>query len=57
MDIHALGVDFMVTGCLKYLLAEAGVAFLYVRRGLIERTRADDHRMVRTGEPVRVPNR
>jgi selenocysteine lyase/cysteine desulfurase len=27
----------MVTGCLKYLLAAAGVAFLYVRRELIER--------------------
>jgi selenocysteine lyase/cysteine desulfurase len=37
IDVHALGVDFMVTGCLKYLLAEAGVAFLYVRRDLIER--------------------
>ena len=37
MDVHALGVDFMVTGCLKYLLGAAGVAFLYVRRDLIER--------------------
>ena len=37
IDVHALGVDFMVTGCLKYLLAAAGVAFLYVRRDLIER--------------------
>ena len=37
LDVHALGVDFMVTGCLKYLLAAAGVAFLYVRRELIER--------------------
>ncbi len=37
IDVHALGVDFMVTGCLKYLLASAGVAFLYVRRDLIER--------------------
>jgi selenocysteine lyase/cysteine desulfurase len=27
----------MVTGCLKYLLAAAGVAFLYVRRDLIDR--------------------
>jgi selenocysteine lyase/cysteine desulfurase len=36
IDVHALGVDFMVTGCLKYLLAEAGVAFLYVRRGVID---------------------
>jgi selenocysteine lyase/cysteine desulfurase len=35
LDVHALGVDFMVTGCLKYLLAAPGIAFLYVRRGLI----------------------
>jgi selenocysteine lyase/cysteine desulfurase len=37
IDVHALGVDFMVTGCLKYLLAAAGIAFLYVRRDLIDR--------------------
>jgi selenocysteine lyase/cysteine desulfurase len=37
LDVHALGVDFMVTGCLKYLLAAAGVAFLYVRRDIVER--------------------
>jgi len=37
LDVHALGVDFMVTGALKYLLAPSGVAFLYVRRALIER--------------------
>jgi len=35
--VHALGVDFMVTGCLKYLLGPAGIAFLYVRRALVER--------------------
>ena len=37
IDVHALGVDFMVTGCLKYLVAAAGIGFLYVRRELIER--------------------
>jgi selenocysteine lyase/cysteine desulfurase len=37
LNVHALGVDFMVTGALKYLLGPAGVAFLYVRRDLIER--------------------
>jgi selenocysteine lyase/cysteine desulfurase len=36
LDVHALGVDFMVTGALKYLLGPSGVAFLYVRRDLIE---------------------
>src|SRR5262249_14369570 len=37
IDVHTLGVDFMVTGCLKYMLASAGVGFLYVRRDLIDR--------------------
>src|SRR3982751_6378035 len=37
IDVHALGVDFMVTGCLKYLLAAAGIGFLYVRRDLVTR--------------------
>ena len=36
LDVHALGVDFMVTGALKYLLGPSGIAFLYVRRDLIE---------------------
>jgi selenocysteine lyase/cysteine desulfurase len=37
IDVHALGVDFMVTGALKYLLGPAGIAFLYVRRDLVAR--------------------
>jgi selenocysteine lyase/cysteine desulfurase len=37
IDVHELGVDFMVTGALKYLIAAAGIGFLYVRRDLIER--------------------
>ncbi len=37
LDVRQLGVDFMITGCLKYLLAAPGIAFLYVRRDLIER--------------------
>jgi selenocysteine lyase/cysteine desulfurase len=36
LDVHALGVDFMVTGALKYLLGPSGVAFLYARRERIE---------------------
>jgi len=35
IDVHALGVDFMVTGCQKYLLGPPGLAFLYVRRDLL----------------------
>ena len=30
------GIDFMVGGCLKYLLSASGIGFLYVRRDLIE---------------------
>lgn len=39
MPVHPreLGVDFLVGGVLKYLLASAGLAFLYVRRDLVER--------------------
>jgi len=36
MDVKALGVDFFVTGTLKYLLGPPGLAFLYVRRELVE---------------------
>jgi selenocysteine lyase/cysteine desulfurase len=36
VDVKALGVDFFVTGTLKYLLGPPGLAFMYVRRELIE---------------------
>jgi selenocysteine lyase/cysteine desulfurase len=36
VDVKALGVDFYVTGTLKYLLGPPGLGFLYVRRELIE---------------------
>ena len=36
IDVKALDVDFFVTGTLKYLLGPPGLAFLYVRRGLID---------------------
>jgi selenocysteine lyase/cysteine desulfurase len=37
IDVHALDVDFMVGGCLKYLISASGIGFLYVRRALINR--------------------
>jgi selenocysteine lyase/cysteine desulfurase len=35
-DVRIIGADFYVTGALKYLLGCSGIAFLYVRRELIE---------------------
>ncbi|MEO5567835.1 MAG: aminotransferase class V-fold PLP-dependent enzyme [Gemmatimonadaceae bacterium] len=37
VDVRALGVDFLASGNLKYLMGIPGVAFLYVRRDLIDR--------------------
>ena len=36
VDVKASGVDFLASGCLKFLMGVPGVAFLYVRRDLIE---------------------
>ena len=36
LDVRRLEADFYVSGALKYLLGASGVAFLYVRRELIE---------------------
>lgn len=38
-DVHATGVDFLVTGGLKWLLGGPGIAYLYVRRDLASRLR------------------
>ncbi len=37
VDVHAAGVDFLVTGGLKWLLGGPGIAYLYVRRELLAR--------------------
>jgi selenocysteine lyase/cysteine desulfurase len=37
IDAHALGVDMLTGGTVKYLLASAGLAFLYVRGDALER--------------------
>jgi len=39
VDVKALGVDALAGGTLKYLMASAGIAFLYVRRALAEQFR------------------
>lgn len=37
IDVKAAGVDMLVSGGLKWLLGGSGLAYLYVREGLIER--------------------
>ena len=39
IDVKALDVDALAGGTLKYLMAAAGIAFLYVRRALAEQLR------------------
>ena len=39
LDVHAAGVDMLVTGSLKWLMGGPGMAFIYVREGLIPRLR------------------
>jgi selenocysteine lyase/cysteine desulfurase len=42
MDVKALDLDILVTGALKYLLGSPGVAFMYMRKELIERFEPSD---------------
>jgi selenocysteine lyase/cysteine desulfurase len=37
IDAHALDVDFLAAGALKYLLGSAGLAWLYVKRDVVGR--------------------
>ena len=39
IDVKALGIDALAGGTLKYLMATAGIAFLYVRRELADTLR------------------
>ncbi|MGI8522755.1 MAG: aminotransferase class V-fold PLP-dependent enzyme [Nocardioides sp.] len=36
VDVHTLDCDYLVSGSLKYLLGIPGIAFLYVREGLVD---------------------
>jgi selenocysteine lyase/cysteine desulfurase len=42
MDVKALDLDILVTGALKYLLGAPGVAFMYIRKELIDRFEPSD---------------
>ena len=37
IDVKAMGVDFLASGTLKYLMGTPGIAFLYIKRSVIER--------------------
>ncbi len=53
LDVEALGVDFLAAGVLKYLLASAGLAFLWCRHDLVEAPDADADRLVRRPRHLR----
>jgi len=36
INVRDLGIDFLVSGALKYLLGTSGLAFLYIRKELVE---------------------
>ncbi len=36
VNVHAAGVDILITGGLKWLLGGPGITFLYIRKGLIK---------------------
>ena len=42
MDVKALDLDILVTGALKYLLGSPGVAFMYMRKDLVDRFEPSD---------------
>jgi selenocysteine lyase/cysteine desulfurase len=53
IDVHELGIDFLLTGVLKWLCGGQGLAFLYVRRDLVERLEPRVVGWFGTDEPFR----
>jgi len=39
IDVAAMDIDFLVTGAMKWLLGGPGLAFVYIREGLVENLR------------------
>ena len=54
LDVTALGVDFAVGGCVKWLCGGPGAGWLYVRPDLAERLEPTVHRLAGARAPVRV---
>jgi kynureninase len=53
IDVHELGIDFLLTGVLKWLCGGQGLAFLYCRRDLVERLEPRAVGWFGTDEPFR----
>ena len=57
VDVTALGVDFAVGGCLKWLCGGPGNAFLYTRPDRLKTAQPVVHRLAVTAAPVRFRHR
>lgn len=56
LDVKAMNIDILVSGCLKYLFGIPGVAFMYVNKQIIQELEAFCDRMVRPDESIPVPD-
>ncbi len=54
INVNALDIDFLVTGTLKWLMGGPGLAFVYIREGLLSSFRADDSGLVWSSRSVSV---
>ena len=54
VDVRALGVDFLASGNLKFLMGIPGIAFLYVRPEIVEHAASLRYRLVGSHQSVRV---
>jgi len=53
LDVAAMGVDFAIGGCYKYLRGGPGACWLYVRPGLVETLRTLDTGWYATQDPYK----
>ena len=56
INVNAMDIDFLVTGTLKWLMGGPGLAFVYIREGLMPTIRTNCHWLVWTSGAVPIQN-